>query len=64
MKTLPEVTSTMTERSKALDAAKILLAARTPFTTAAVDVTSLMRLAEYIATGHDYYDTHPSVDKD
>lgn len=66
---LPEVTSTPEERLDALREAKALLFVPAAFSsgglsTAKADgkapaVEELLRVAEYITTGHDYLDTHP-----
>lgn len=56
----PKVPSTMEDRIRCAVAAKPLLAGTTPITSSAVGVSELIRLAEYLATGHDYFDTHPS----
>ena len=65
---LPEVTSTSNERLAALKEAKALLFVPTSenksvfggtVTSAAPVTDELLRVAEYITTGHDYLDTHP-----
>lgn len=56
----PKVPSTMQERMEAARVAKPLLAGITPLSSTAVGVSELIRMAEYLATGHDYFDTHPS----
>lgn len=55
----PQPPSTMEERIKAAQVSKPLLSAQTLVSSSGVDITSLIRLAEYLATGHDYMDTHP-----
>lgn len=55
---LPEINSTMDERTMALETARPLLSNTTPFTSSAAGVLELIRLAEYITTGHDYLDSH------
>jgi hypothetical protein len=67
---LPEVTSTPEERLAALKEAKALLFvpaafSNGPLTSAKVEgnaptADQLFRVAEYITTGHDYLDTHPT----
>jgi hypothetical protein len=59
--TLPEVKSSIEERTKALQTAKPLLSATSFASTSGAGVMDLMRLAEYITTGHDYLDTHPQT---
>ena len=55
---LPEVKSTMEERIKALQVAKPLLTSTTFMSATGAGVIELIRVAEYITTGHDYFDTH------
>lgn len=55
----PKVPTTMEERIKAVQVARPLLSATTPISSSAATSTDLVYLAEYIATGHTYYDTHP-----
>lgn len=67
---LPEVTSTPAERLDALKEAKALLfvpsvESKNIFGTSASAAKApatpdLFRVAEYITTGHDYLDTHPT----
>ena len=68
---LPAVTATPAERLEALKNAKALLAASPKVTSGTFfaggstapndfgDPDEMIRLAEYITTGHDYKDTHP-----
>lgn len=68
MRNLPEVTSTSAERSKALQESKSLIGKiqQSPFNVSrdAVDVLSMLRVAEYITVGHDYLDTHEETPED
>ena len=66
---LPAVTATPADRLQALKDAKQLLVGSPKTTTGffagsveptdAVDPDNMIRVAEYITTGHDYKDTHP-----
>jgi hypothetical protein len=66
---LPAVTATPADRLQALKDSKVLLAGSPKTTTGffagsteptdAPNPDNLIRLAEYITTGHDYKDTHP-----
>lgn len=66
---LPEVTSTPEERLAALRESKALLFVPAAFSSGGIStakvegkapsVDELLRVAEYITTGHDYLDTHP-----
>lgn len=58
----PAVPSTMEDRTKALQAAKPLLSDKAFLTNGKADVEPLIRVAEYITTGHDYLDTHSDED--
>lgn len=67
---LPAVTSTPAERLDALKEAKVLLFVPAAFSGGPFSATKvegqmpspddLFRVAEYITTGHDYKDTHPT----
>lgn len=61
----PVVPSTMEERIKAAQIAKPLLSNTTLVSSSSAgSVHDLVYLAEYIATGHTYLDTHPDKIKD
>jgi hypothetical protein len=57
---LPKPPSTMGERIDALKEAKPLLSTQSFISSSGAAVSDLIRVAEYITTGHDYFDTHPS----
>lgn len=56
---LPKPPSTMSERIEALQEAKPLLSSQSFISSTGAQVLDLIRVAEYITTGHDYLDTHP-----
>lgn len=58
-KKLPRVESTQQERIDALKVGREVLNERQIFKQGGVDVFPVIRIAEYITTGHDYLDTHP-----
>jgi hypothetical protein len=72
----PKVPSSMTERINALREAKGLVTASDKGVSGVIfgnqsgvpptdtGVLTLLRLAEYITTGHDYLDTHPVVEQE
>lgn len=57
--TPPVHPATMAERIEALKVAKPLLAETNFMKNGGAGPTALIRVAEYITTGHDYKDTHP-----
>lgn len=72
---LPNITSTPGERLQALKDAKELLAGTDGMMKAFMgsaqkggsqypDPMPLFRVADYITTGHDYFDTHKAVEDD
>lgn len=56
---LPRVESTQQERIEALRVGREVLGEKQIFRQGGVDPTPLLRVAEYVTTGHDYFDTHP-----
>lgn len=70
---LPEITSTPEERLQALKDAREILSSTSGSVAGALfgsnkggsqyaDPLPLFRVADYITTGHDYFDTHPDIE--